>query len=105
MSKLTVPAAKALINKGLPAFCRAFAAGTVNFDKNNHNNYQNNEDVFPRFSRGCSRFFQRELTPKVPKTTKLTFVFVSFDCETNKKYWGDFFLDFQGAAAAFSGKN
>ena len=37
LSKLTVSAAKALINKGLPAFCRAFAAETVNFDTKNHN--------------------------------------------------------------------
>ena len=33
LSKLTVPAAKAVINKSLPAFRRAFAAGTDNFDK------------------------------------------------------------------------
>ena len=39
LSRLTVPAAKALMNKGLPAFWRAFAAGTVNFDKNNYTRY------------------------------------------------------------------
>ena len=41
VSKLTVSAAKALINKGLPAFCRAFAAETDNFDKK-HNIFLNN---------------------------------------------------------------
>ena len=54
LSKLTGPAAKAFINKGLPAFCRAFAAGTGNFDKNNHNNYQKNEDVLDDFQRAAA---------------------------------------------------
>ena len=34
--------AKARQKAGRPLLMRAFAAGTVNFDKNNHNNYQNN---------------------------------------------------------------
>ena len=42
--------------KGLPAFCRAFAAGTNSFDKNNHSNYQNNEDVVHDFQGAAAAF-------------------------------------------------
>ena len=49
------------------AFCRAFAAGTVNFDKNNHNDYQNNEDVLHDFQRAAAAFFPGRINVKSAK--------------------------------------
>ena len=70
LSKLTVPAAKGLINKGLPAFCRAFAARTINFDKSYHNNYQKNDDVVSEIFKGLQPLFPARIDIKSAKKSQ-----------------------------------